>query len=1205
VPGARVVVASNRGPVSFKAADDGTLTAHRGGGGLVSALRTVLASGEAVWVCAALSEPDRDAARSAPRGRLDEAGHDTAGAAVRMLALDPHTYDRAYNGIANGTLWFTSHHLYDAATQPVFDRAWRREWEAYVEVNTAFADALAEEAAPEASVVVQDYHLTLVPRLLRERRPDLRIGWFSHTPWAAPDVFRMLPDDVAADLLTGILGADHAGFLTHRWADAFVECAVRHLDASARHGSVRLGEHDCDVGVHALGIDGEELRSRAGQPDVASRRTALEAWAADRQVVLRIDRTELSKNIVRGLMAFRELLRTRPEWHERVVHLAFAYPSRHDLPEYREYTASVQRTARRDQPGVRASRLAARTPRGQRRLPALARRAVDRGRARRQPRPRRHEPRRQGGARPLPRRLRARPVARGRRGGRARGVVARRQPVRRLGHGGRDRGGPRHARGGTPRTLRGAGQGGDRAAAAGVARRAAHRARPRSRPVTAPVTMRAALHASPLDARRGIVRMHPDVLSLLGLRPWEPLELTAKRRTGALVALSEPDADRSLLFMDELVLANVGVRPGDQVLVSPALVAPAATVELGGLPRPVGEADVAALRMALLGKVVTAGDGVSLLPQDFARPHDGDLPLDKLVTQLAREWGQSWQSWVLTVVSASPGGLVRVGMQTAVAAGTVTTTTSSTPVAEQATLADLPALDPQVKVLREWLELGFHRADLLHRLGAKAEVGVLVSGPAGSGKGPLVQAVSREVGAKVFRIWAPALARSEPNDATASLKQTIAKASASAPAVVLIEDVEALAPRTDAGPLLSVLLENVAAAVRDPGVAVVCTTSRPEEVCPDLRRPGRLDHELTIPLPQRGQRQRILGTYSRGMPLAADVVFEEIAARTPGFVAADLKALCREASLRAAQRLSSESVLEAVMSVTQGDFVAALEVVRPSAVEQSSLEVADVSLDDVGDMAEVKRQLTEMVVWPLAYPETFSRLGVEPGRGVLLYGPPGCGKTHLVKALANAAQANFFAVRGAELLSKWVGESERGVRELFRRARGSAPALVFFDEVDALAPARGGDDNGPTDRVVAQLLTELDGIEELRDVFVVAATNRPELVDPALLRPGRLDRLVHVPPPDGAARGLILRAVTKRMPLAPDVDPDALGEACERYSAADLEALAREAAMEAMRESMAAPVVTAAHFAAARSVVGPSIDPAAARVAEEWAGRYR
>jgi trehalose 6-phosphate synthase len=346
---ADVVVASNRGPISFSLGDDGRLTLRRGGGGLVSGLTSVLSTGEPVWVCAALSDGDRAAAAAAPDGRLHLDGHDTAGAKVRMLELDPLLFDRAYNAIANRTLWFVSHHLYDTALRPTFGHVWRREWAAYVDYNAAFADALADEAGDGAAVLVQDYHLSLAARQLRQRRPDLRIGHFSHTPWAEPAMFAMLPDDVARDLLLGILGADHAGFLTARWADAFLRCCADRLggdavvDLSAR--TVTYDGRQTEVAVHSLGVDGAELRERAAQADVSTRATTLRGLVGDRKVVVRIDRTELSKNIVRGLQSFGELLRTHPEWHDRVVHLAFAYPSRHDLPEYREYTALVQRAA--------------------------------------------------------------------------------------------------------------------------------------------------------------------------------------------------------------------------------------------------------------------------------------------------------------------------------------------------------------------------------------------------------------------------------------------------------------------------------------------------------------------------------------------------------------------------------------------------------------------------------------------------------------------------------------------------------------------------------------------------------------------------------------------------------------------------------------------------------------------------------------------
>jgi transitional endoplasmic reticulum ATPase len=323
------------------------------------------------------------------------------------------------------------------------------------------------------------------------------------------------------------------------------------------------------------------------------------------------------------------------------------------------------------------------------------------------------------------------------------------------------------------------------------------------------------------------------------------------------------------------------------------------------------------------------------------------------------------------------------------------------------------------------------------------------------------------------------------------------------------------------------------------------------------------------------------------MPLDDGVDLDDVAGRTPGFVAADLAALVREAGVRAALRQKgSETPM-----VAKVDFEAALEVVRPTSMAESTLELGAVTLDDVGDMVEVKEVLTESVLWPLTYPDTFARLGVEAPRGVLLYGPPGCGKTFLVKAIAGTGKANVLSVKGAELLSKWVGDSERAVRELFRRARDAAPTLVFLDEVDALAPVRGqASDGGTTDRVVAALLTELDGVESLRNVVVIGATNRPDLVDPALLRPGRLERLVYVPPPDATARAEILKAGTRTVPLAEDVDLAGLASTLDGFSAADCAALIRESALAAMRESLDAATVTAAHVETARKRVRPSLD---------------
>ncbi|MBU3869072.1 trehalose-6-phosphate synthase [Streptomyces sp. 4503] len=355
---APILVASNRGPVSYALGEDGSLTARRGGGGLVSGLSAIGPDANAVWVCAALGEGDREAARRAGDSHLNPG--DTGGQQVRMLDIAPDVFAAAYNGVANSVLWFVHHLLYQTPVEPVFDAEFADQWASYERYNAAFADALAQEAVDEAVVLVQDYHLALVPAMLRERRPDLRIGHFSHTPWAPPDYYRLLPDDVAAGVLRGILGGDRAAFLTERWAGAFADCCAAVLGAEiVRDGdgngdgsgdgaatAVRFEGRETRLGVHGLGADADFLRQRSRQADVDERLTSLRAQIGpDRKSIVRVDRTELSKNIVRGLLAYRRLLETHPEWRERVVHVAFAYPSRQDLAVYRDYTERVRRLA--------------------------------------------------------------------------------------------------------------------------------------------------------------------------------------------------------------------------------------------------------------------------------------------------------------------------------------------------------------------------------------------------------------------------------------------------------------------------------------------------------------------------------------------------------------------------------------------------------------------------------------------------------------------------------------------------------------------------------------------------------------------------------------------------------------------------------------------------------------------------------------------
>ncbi|NJC83747.1 AAA family ATPase [Planosporangium mesophilum] len=707
------------------------------------------------------------------------------------------------------------------------------------------------------------------------------------------------------------------------------------------------------------------------------------------------------------------------------------------------------------------------------------------------------------------------------------------------------------------------------------------------------MTLTANLRPAALDARRGVVRLHSEVFTALGLRPGDPVALTGRRATAGIAALAESGASRALLYADDLTLGNLGTRDGGQVTVAPAPTKAARTVTLTGPAEIQAVVSPEMLRLALLGKVVTVGDNVSLMPQDVAPANNVRGLLEAARRSLSNTIGYGFTSALVTVTDAAPESAALVTMDTVVAwqGGQAThepgTVEAATPAPERApNLEDLPGLRSQAHDLAELLDLGFHHGEVLAKLGTTVSLGVLITGAAGSGKSALVKAVAADVGADVTVLWAPEIAALTNASADSHLRA--AAAEVGNPGVLVIADVEALAPRDAPGPL-STLFRRQVQDLLGRGVAVVCTTSRPEAVDPSLRSPGLLEHEIGVPLPDAAMRREQLTVLTRGMPLTGDVRLDDVAARTPGFVAADLSALIREAGVRAALRHKSGTDSP---QVTMADFDGALEVVRPTSMADSSLELAKLTLDDVGDMVEVKEVLTESVLWPLSYPDAFARLGVQPPRGVLLYGPPGCGKTFLVKAIAGTGRANVLSVKGAELLSKWVGESERAVRELFRRAREAAPTLVFLDEVDALAPVRGqASDGGTTDRVVAALLTELDGVESLRNVVVIGATNRPDLVDPAMLRPGRLERLVYVPPPDAGARADILRAAAKDVPFAPDVDLPGLAFELDGFSAADCAALVREAALAAMRESLEASTVTAAHVATALSRVRPSLDP--------------
>jgi len=522
------------------------------------------------------------------------------------------------------------------------------------------------------------------------------------------------------------------------------------------------------------------------------------------------------------------------------------------------------------------------------------------------------------------------------------------------------------------------------------------------------------------------------------------------------------------------------------------------------------------------------------------------------------------------------------------------------------TWEDIGDLEEAKARLREIVELPMRHPELFRHLGIEPPKGVLLYGPPGVGKTLLAKALANEVGAYFIAINGPEIMSKFYGESEQRLREIFDEARKNAPAIIFIDEIDAIAPKREevVGEVekrvvaqLLTLMDGLAERGR---VIVIGATNRPDAVDPALRRPGRFDREIEIPPPDKKARREILAVHTRSVPLDESVNLDRIAEMTHGYTGADLAALVKEAAMNALRRfLSNKNIdlskpipsdLLKSLKVSMEDFVQAMNMIHPSLMREVFVEVPEVRWSDIGGLDDVKQQLREAVEWPLKYQDVFERMGIRPPRGILLYGPPGVGKTLLAKAAATESGANFIAINGPEILSKWVGESERAIREIFRKARMVAPAIIFLDEIDSIAPARGSRvDSGVTDRIVNQLLTEMEGIKPLRGVVVIAATNRPDLLDPALLRPGRFDRIIKIPPPDRKARVEILKIHTRKVPLAPDVDLEKLADMTNGYTGADLEALVREAVMLALREKLEVREVSMKYFLEALKIVKPSL----------------
>ena len=689
------------------------------------------------------------------------------------------------------------------------------------------------------------------------------------------------------------------------------------------------------------------------------------------------------------------------------------------------------------------------------------------------------------------------------------------------------------------------------------------------------------------DVGSGRARLDGKTRLELDVTPGDIIEIEGSQKTSAVVWRARPmDEGKGIIRIDNLTRKNAGVGMGDKVIVrkivprvaKKVIMAPAISQ---GQKIQFGQGIEHLVKRGLLKRPISAGDtvvipGIALF--------GNSLPFG--------------------VIRTEPKEIVTIGEETEVIV-------KDEPIKEellnvpQVSYEDIGGLKGEIMKIREMIELPLKHPELFKRLGIDPPKGVLLHGPPGTGKTLIAKAVANESGANFFTINGPEIMSKFYGQSEENLRKTFEEAEKNAPSIIFIDEIDAIASKREEvhgeveRRVVSQMLTLMDGLKGRGKVIVIGATNRIDSIDPALRRPGRFDREIVVDVPDRDGRREILEIHTRGMPKAKDVDIDYLADITYGFVGADLAALAREAAMNALRRYLPEidpdkpiptEVLQK-MEVVMDDFKDAQHSIEPSALREVMIEIPKVKWEDVGGLEDVKKRLKEAVEWPLTNPELFKKMGIRPPRGILLYGPPGTGKTMLAKAIANESNANFLSIKGPEVFSKWVGESEKALRNLFKKAKQSSPSIIFLDEIDALAPKRGMyDGTRVTDTVVNQLLTSMDGIEGMEDVVIIGATNRPDIIDPSFLRPGRFDELILVGQPDEKARKEIFKIHMRDMPIAKDVDVSELAEMSDGYAGADIEAVCREAAMTALREDRDTKEVRREHFMKAFETVRPSID---------------